>query len=61
MAKTIAGENPYPLMSIIGGRVRANDMPGALQLTSGFEESLQPYAKWGIVTAQREMGDLKGA
>jgi hypothetical protein len=60
-AKTIARESPYSLMSIIGGRVRANDMPGALQITSGFEESLQPYAKWGIVTAQREMGDLKGA
>lgn len=60
-AKTIAGENPYPLMSIVGGRVRASDMPGALQVISGLEEGLQPYAKWGIVTAQRELGDLKGA
>ena len=60
-AKTIAGENPYPLMSIIGGRVQANDMPGALQIISGLDEWLQQYAKWGIVTAQRELGNLKGA
>jgi hypothetical protein len=60
-AKEIAGDNPYPLMNIVGGRVRANDMPGALQIISGLEEGLQPYAKWGIVTAQRELGDLKGA
>jgi hypothetical protein len=60
-AKEIADDNPYPLMNIVGGRVRANDMPGALQIISGLEEGLQRYAKWGIVTAQRELGDLKGA
>ena len=61
LAKSIAGEQPYPLMNIVGGRVRANDLPGALKIVSGFDEWLQPYAKWGIVSAQRELGDLKRA
>jgi hypothetical protein len=61
LAKSVAGENPYPLMAIIGERVRANDMSGALQITSDLEEPLQPYGKWGIVTAQREIGNLEDA
>lgn len=60
-AKIIAGDNPYPFMRIIGGRVRSKDMPGILQIISGLPEPFQQYAKWGIVTAQREMGDLKNA
>jgi len=60
-AKSIAGDHPYPLMSIIGGRVRANDLPGAVRMASGLEDRLQQYAKWGIVIAQGELDDLKGA
>ena len=59
--KSIAGDNPYPLMSIISGRVRANDLPGAVKMASSLEDRLQQYAKWGIVIAQGELDDLKGA
>ncbi len=61
LAKSVAGDNPYPLMNIIGGRVRADNLPEALRIISGFDEWLQPYAKWGIVSAQRELGELRAA
>lgn len=60
-AKATAGDNPYPLMNIIGGRVRANDLPGAMKMASALDDGLQQYAKWGIVSAQRELNSLKNA
>ena len=60
-AVTIASENPFCLMNIVGGRVRDRDMQGALQIVSQLEEGLQPYAQWGIVQAQKEQGHLTEA
>jgi pentatricopeptide repeat protein len=60
-AVTIANENPFCLMNIVGGRVRARDMPGALQIVSQLEEGPQRYAEWGIVQAQEELGQLTEA
>jgi tetratricopeptide (TPR) repeat protein len=60
-AVTIASENPFCLMNIVGGRVRDRDMQGALQIVSQLEEGLQPYAQWGIVRAQKEQGRLTEA
>ena len=37
-ARAIAGDNPYPLMNIIGGRVRANDLPGAMKMASALDD-----------------------
>lgn len=60
-AAAIANEDPSVLMSIVGGRVRAGDMPGALRIISELDEGLQRYAQWGIVRAQKEQGRLTAA
>jgi hypothetical protein len=60
-ATAVANENPAVLMNIVGGRVRAGDMAGALKITAGLDEGLQPYAQWGIVEAQKEQGRLTEA
>jgi len=60
-AVTIANENPFCLMNIVGGRVRDRDMQDALQIVSQLEEGLQRYAQWGIVQAQKEQGRLTEA
>lgn len=60
-AVTIASENPQCLMNIVGRRVRARDMAGALQIVSQLEEGLQRYAEWGIVQAQTAQGQLTEA
>ncbi len=61
LAKSVAEDNPYPLMSIVGGLVRTNNMPQALTILSDLEEWLQQYAKQGIASAQQELGNLKEA
>lgn len=61
MAKTVDENTPYPLMHIVGGLIRTSDMPRVLLIVSGLKESLQQYAKWGIVTAQIELNNLEGA
>jgi len=60
-ASAIANEDPSVLMSIVGGRVRAGDMPGALKVISELDEGLQRYAQWGVVRAQKEQGRLTEA
>lgn len=61
IAKSVAGDDPYPLMHIVSGLVHTSDLPRVSKIVSDLEESLQQYAKWGIVTAQIGLNNLKDA
>ncbi|HEY5626553.1 MAG TPA: hypothetical protein VIR79_01265 [Nitrospira sp.] len=60
-AATIAKDNPIPLMTVIGERIRDGNTTEALEIVSGFEQWLQDYANWGIVLALRDQGYLRAA
>ena len=57
-ASRIAGENPYPLMTIVGDRVRNGRIQQAQSIIAGLEDGPQRYAQWGVMQAQIEQGRL---
>jgi hypothetical protein len=60
-ATAVAGEDPAPLMALVGARVRAGDLQSAQAIVAGLDEGLQRYAQWGIVQAQKDQGKLTEA
>ena len=57
-ALIIAAENPYPLMTIVGDRVRNGNMQEAQRIIAALEEGAQRYAQWGVMQAQIGQGHL---
>ena len=59
---SIAGENPYPLMKIVGDRVRnGKAQRGAGASLDASMMASQRYAQWGIVQAHITQGRLTDA
>ncbi|HEU0007850.1 MAG TPA: hypothetical protein VFS12_17820, partial [Terriglobia bacterium] len=58
---SIAGENPYPLMKIVGDRARNGKLSEAQEIVGGLDDASQRYAQWGIVQAQITQGRLTDA
>lgn len=57
-AVSIAGENPRPLMKIVGDRVRRGKEQEARDIVAHLDDGSQRYAEWGIMQAQIEQGRL---
>ena len=57
----IAGENPYPLMKIVGDRARNGKLSEAQEIVGRVDDASQRYAQWGIVQAQITQGRLTDA
>lgn len=57
-AVNILRDNPYPLMKIVGDRVRKGKTQEAQDIVASLDEASQRYAQWGIVQAQIEQGRL---
>ena len=57
-ALSIAGDNPYPLMTIIGDRVRHGKAQEAQGIIAGLDDGAQRYALWGVMQAQMGQGRL---
>ena len=60
-ALSIAGEYPYPLMTIVGNRVRNGKIQEAQSIIAGLEDGPQRYAQWGVMQAQIEQGRVLDA
>jgi hypothetical protein len=60
-ALSIAGEDPSPLMKIVGDRVRNGKMQEAQDLIAVLDDPFQRYAQWGVVQAQMTQGRLTDA
>jgi tetratricopeptide (TPR) repeat protein len=61
-ALSIVGENPYPLMKIIGSRaLKGNAGEEVDRIVSSLDEGAQGYAQWGIVQARIQQGRLTDA
>ena len=57
-AVSIAGENPSPLMKIVGDRVRNGKEQQARDVIAGLADGPQRYAQWGLMEAQIQQGRL---
>ena len=57
-AVSLAGENPYPLMKIVGNRVRNGKTKEAHEIVASLDEGAQRYAQWGVMQAQVQQGRL---
>jgi hypothetical protein len=57
-AMILAGENPLPLMHIVGDRVRKGNLQAAQDIVARLDDASQRYAQWGIMQAQIEHGRL---
>jgi tetratricopeptide (TPR) repeat protein len=57
-ALSIAGENPYPLMRIIGDRGRNGKIREAQDIIASLDDGAQRYAQWGVMQAQIHQGRL---
>jgi tetratricopeptide (TPR) repeat protein len=57
-ALSITGDNPYPLMTIIGDRVRHGKAQEAQGIMASLDDGAQRYAQWGVMQAQIEQGRL---
>ena len=57
-ALSIAGDNPYPLMTIIGDRIRHDKAEEAQGIIANLDDGAQRYAQWGVMQAQIEQGRL---
>jgi tetratricopeptide (TPR) repeat protein len=57
-ALTIAGDYPYPLMSIVRDRVQAGKTQEAQDIIAGLDEGAQRYAQWSVMQAQIHQGRL---
>jgi tetratricopeptide (TPR) repeat protein len=57
-AMTLAGENPLPLMHIVGDRVRKRNLQAAQDIVARLDDASQRYAQWGIMQVQIEQGRL---
>ncbi|HKY70746.1 MAG TPA: hypothetical protein VJL88_02415 [Nitrospira sp.] len=57
-ALSIAGEYPYPLMGIVGDRVRIGKVKEAQDIIASLDEGAQRYAQWGVMQAQIHQGRL---
>ena len=57
-AVSIAGENPYPLMKIVGDRVRNGKTKEVQEIVASLDEGAQRYAQWGFMQAQVQQGRL---
>ena len=57
-ALSIAGDNPYPLMTIVGDRVRHGKAKEAQGIIAGLDDGAQRYALWGVMQAQMGQGRL---
>ena len=60
-ALSIAGDNPYPLMTIVGDQVRDGHAQEAQQIVAGLDDAPQRYAQWGIMRAHIQQGRLTHA
>lgn len=61
-ALSIVGENPYPLMKIIGSRALKGSAGEEVDgIVSRLDEEAQGYAQWGIVQARIQQGRLMDA
>jgi len=60
-ALNIAGDNPYPLMTIVGDQVRNGHAQEAEHIVAGLDDALQRYAQWGIMQVQIQQGRLTDA
>jgi tetratricopeptide (TPR) repeat protein len=61
-ALSIVGENPYPLMKIIGSLALKESAGEEVDgLVSSLDEGAQRYAQWGIVQARIQQGRLTDA
>jgi hypothetical protein len=60
-ALSIAGANPYPLMTIVGDRVSKGNIQEAQGIIAGLEDGPQRYAQWGVMQAQIGQGRLLDA
>lgn len=60
-ALSIAGENPHPLMAIVGDLVRKGNAQKAQEIVAGLDDGAKSYAQWGIVQAQITQGRLTDA
>jgi len=57
-ALSIAGDNPYPLMTIVGDQVRHGKAQAAQGIIAGLDDGAQRYALWGVMHAQMAQGRL---
>ncbi|HEX5550238.1 MAG TPA: hypothetical protein VFX36_05365, partial [Nitrospira sp.] len=57
-ASSIAGENPYPLMKIVGDRVRHGKGKEAQEIVASLDDGARRYAQWGVMQAQMGQGRL---
>lgn len=57
-AVSIAGKNPYPLMKIVGDRVRNGKTKEVQEIVASLEEGVQRYAQWGVMQAQVQQSRL---
>ncbi len=57
-ALSIAGDNPYPLMTIVGDHVRHGKAQAAQGIIAGLDDGAQRYALWGVMQAQMGQGRL---
>jgi tetratricopeptide (TPR) repeat protein len=57
-AVSIAGENPYPLMKLVGDRVRNGNTKQVQEIVASLDEGAQRYAQWGVMQAQVQQGRL---
>jgi tetratricopeptide (TPR) repeat protein len=57
-AMTLAGENPVPLMHIVGDRVRKGKAQEAQDIVARLDDASQQYAQWGVMQAQIAQGRL---
>jgi tetratricopeptide (TPR) repeat protein len=60
-ALSIAGQNPSPLMKIVGDQVRNGKIQEAQDLVARLDDPFQRYAQWGIVQGQIKLGRLTDA
>ncbi len=57
-AVSIAGDNPYPLMTIVGDHVRHGKVQATQGIIAGLDDGAQRYALWGVMQAQMGQGRL---
>jgi tetratricopeptide (TPR) repeat protein len=57
-ALSIAGDDPRPLMKIVGDRVRRGNPQEAQQIIARLEDDAGRYAQWGVIQAEIEQGRL---
>ena len=57
-AVSMAGDNPSPLMKIVGDRVRNGKELQARDVVAGLADGPQRYAQWGLMQAQIQQGRL---